>query len=275
MVSRPLSMKSLKAKPRRNLALKMKRSSVTVAIARLEMQCPTDDFSQQLAEAYSMVQMAADQSLGVVTAVVSFHCIIHWNGSQPCTNHVAQGLHWIDMMVNSSAGSRFSFGLASGMAHSGNVPAVRRRYVTIAGGCVELAMALAEAALLRQRVLLAGVVGRFAASRGEAYRLELWREATRRGQQESPPIIVWGFSTAPKSLDTKWAVATSIPPTYDGSKVDEAFIRAADSGSLAELQELSAGGCQDLDQTLYTIAQSGGESITLRKIPALYEFHET
>eukprot|EP00756_Hemistasia_phaeocysticola_P025868 Hpha_TRINITY_DN16030_c1_g1::TRINITY_DN16030_c1_g1_i2::g.120801::m.120801 len=103
-------------------------------------------------------ETAALRTDGQVVGVVSAVCVVGWNSGRLCPHHVAQGAHFVKLF--SSSGLPVSTGAATGRVMSGTILATRRRYVTMAGSCVELSIALADAANLDDvPFMAAGEVG--------------------------------------------------------------------------------------------------------------------
>jgi len=110
-----------------------------------------------MTHAVMAVETAALRTQGQVVCVVSAVCL-GWNAGISCSEHVAQCTHFVSLLNKTP---RVHIGATSGGVLSGNMAGRRRRYVTVAGTCVELSGALAEAAVLRGvRFMVAGDVGR-------------------------------------------------------------------------------------------------------------------
>eukprot|EP00756_Hemistasia_phaeocysticola_P013356 Hpha_TRINITY_DN15274_c1_g1::TRINITY_DN15274_c1_g1_i2::g.66916::m.66916 len=103
------------------------------------------------------VETAALRTQGHVVCVVSAMAMFGWNTATRCPEHLSQSAHFTSLLLE---GAPTHAGLASGRVMSGNISGARRRYVTVAGGCVELSMSLSEAAsLMNISFMAAGEMG--------------------------------------------------------------------------------------------------------------------
>eukprot|EP00756_Hemistasia_phaeocysticola_P032385 Hpha_TRINITY_DN16404_c4_g4::TRINITY_DN16404_c4_g4_i2::g.160991::m.160991 len=140
------------------------------------------------------VETSALRTQGQVVCAVSVMCIIGWNAGTPCSDHPAQSAHFVSLLSERQAAHT---GLASGQVFSGNIKGTRRRHVTVAGGCVELSVSLAECAALRDIPFVAvGEVGTQLGLRGLAARLERWPQVGAAiAGQVGEAVVVWGATT--------------------------------------------------------------------------------
>eukprot|EP00756_Hemistasia_phaeocysticola_P045698 Hpha_TRINITY_DN19446_c0_g1::TRINITY_DN19446_c0_g1_i1::g.45773::m.45773 len=103
------------------------------------------------------VETAALRTQGQVVCVASAVCVMGWNAGMRCSEHVAQTARFLTLLPDSLTAHA---GAASGRVLSGNISGTRRRHVTVAGGCVEHSIELAQTAITRGiRFVAAGGVG--------------------------------------------------------------------------------------------------------------------
>eukprot|EP00756_Hemistasia_phaeocysticola_P012505 Hpha_TRINITY_DN15204_c5_g1::TRINITY_DN15204_c5_g1_i1::g.67428::m.67428 len=138
-----------------------------------------------LCDLLASIETAALRTQGQVVSVISSTFTIAWNTGTRCPNHVDQCGHFVNLL---RMRQNLHIGAMSGLVMSGNISGIRRRrYVTVAGDCVELSLALAEAAALKQcAFMVAGGVGMHLGIAGAAARMEVWEE-----QSSNTRIEVW------------------------------------------------------------------------------------
>eukprot|EP01062_Namystynia_karyoxenos_P072484 TRINITY_DN6869_c0_g3_i1.p1 TRINITY_DN6869_c0_g3~~TRINITY_DN6869_c0_g3_i1.p1 ORF type:complete len:893 (+),score=245.90 TRINITY_DN6869_c0_g3_i1:139-2817(+) len=151
--------------------LKLQRSMATAAAARAALiHC--EPVADRLPLFVSAASMAADQTYGVVDTVLSATVVVSWNVSRPCVEHAASCHHFLASPFKAPC----HLGASSGTVLSGGISTGRRSYIAVAGGCVDLAAALAEEAdRCGDAVLAAGAVADYCAAQGEAHCAQLWQ----------------------------------------------------------------------------------------------------
>eukprot|EP00756_Hemistasia_phaeocysticola_P011409 Hpha_TRINITY_DN15119_c1_g1::TRINITY_DN15119_c1_g1_i1::g.126760::m.126760 len=123
-----------------------------------------------------VVETAAVRTEGSVVCVVSAVCVVGWNAGARCNDHVAQSAHFVGVLLP-AAPLNLHTGAATGRLLSGTIGGARMRYVTIAGRCVELSYALADAAALHSMPFMAATeVGAYLFRERLAMGLGRWQE---------------------------------------------------------------------------------------------------
>eukprot|EP00756_Hemistasia_phaeocysticola_P021885 Hpha_TRINITY_DN15800_c6_g5::TRINITY_DN15800_c6_g5_i1::g.187007::m.187007 len=133
-------------------------------------------------------ETAALRTEGQVAGVMSSLCLLAWNaGSRCCADHLGQSAHFVTLLKVPAHS-----GIATGSVLSGNISGTRRRHVIVAGSCVELGVALSEAAARRKLPFLAaGEAGCYLGRQRLATRLAKWTEAA------GGVVEVWGAEDGP------------------------------------------------------------------------------
>eukprot|EP00756_Hemistasia_phaeocysticola_P017283 Hpha_TRINITY_DN15529_c3_g1::TRINITY_DN15529_c3_g1_i2::g.105979::m.105979 len=127
------------------LSLGMMGSNATIATVRSSFAGMKDnDIENAVTGMLVGVETAALRTEGQVVCVLSALCVVGWNATHRCADHVPQSAHFAGLLKEGSHA-----GLSTGRIVSGNISATRRRHVTVAGSAVELSIALSEAAALR------------------------------------------------------------------------------------------------------------------------------
>ena len=132
-------------------------SLVTVCNKYGEEQEMQDKLSFTLAE----MEVFAARTNGTVVSVISASCLITWNSSVPCVDHVQMCALFIQR-----TGDRIPHvhcGAVTGGLYDGELRGAARRYATVVGSCVETTFSLALLARDEGRfALLAGQIGEYA-----------------------------------------------------------------------------------------------------------------
>eukprot|EP00756_Hemistasia_phaeocysticola_P065934 Hpha_TRINITY_DN8890_c0_g1::TRINITY_DN8890_c0_g1_i1::g.141672::m.141672 len=248
------------------IKISLRRSVVSVASVRA-LAPVREELGTALSDLLGVVQLAADVHQGEIVAVLSGTATIVWNGATSCADHVAQAGAFLERVRNVS--DSCTIGGATGPAGSGTLPAARRCFATVVGGCVEMSVALAEEAeLCGERVLVTGLLARLAASAGLAHRLQVWRAPG--------DVIVWAVARG--ETFTKLAhrehhdmyedtTASISGPPCQAAQADAAFVAYAKGEVRVEvIQEIAAIGELSLQETLERLDQ-----VRVRECPYLVE----
>eukprot|EP00756_Hemistasia_phaeocysticola_P042290 Hpha_TRINITY_DN16962_c2_g2::TRINITY_DN16962_c2_g2_i1::g.54152::m.54152 len=144
---------------------------------------------------------------GQLLTVVSATCVLCWNAGLKCAQHIAQSARFVTLMHE---GDVTCTGAASGIVLFGNVSSARRRHVTVAGTCVELSAALADAAVLQgTQFMTAGHVGAYLGRDFAARKLAIWTLS-----DGSEKVEVWGPDDAEEARTVR-SYASSFPAWGD------------------------------------------------------------
>eukprot|EP00756_Hemistasia_phaeocysticola_P010901 Hpha_TRINITY_DN15063_c3_g10::TRINITY_DN15063_c3_g10_i1::g.124087::m.124087 len=141
-----------------------------------------------ISELLIATETAALRTQGRVVCVVSALYFVCWNAGMPCADHVCQCAHFVGLLQPRLSAH---VGAASGPVLAGNIAGRRSRFVTVAGSCVELSVALTQAAAARGvRFMASGDVARSLEADGTATRAGTWRD-TSPGATQAQVAVVW------------------------------------------------------------------------------------
>eukprot|EP01062_Namystynia_karyoxenos_P032884 TRINITY_DN2421_c0_g2_i1.p1 TRINITY_DN2421_c0_g2~~TRINITY_DN2421_c0_g2_i1.p1 ORF type:complete len:898 (+),score=247.39 TRINITY_DN2421_c0_g2_i1:246-2696(+) len=218
-----------------SLPLRLAHGKIACAVARLDL-CHTERVREQLSQFLAAVEAAADTSQGMVQNVLSACAVVAWNAALPCSQ-AAAGCQQFLYAVHSDGFLRGSsrFGVASGHALSGHVATARSRFVTIVGGCVELAAALAEEAEIRGYfALAAGAVAMHCQRAGWATRAQQWQAAHAAAHYDVYSVTPqgankWGLLEVADTLESVSACPgeTVMPTPAESAKEDDPTLSPA------------------------------------------------
>eukprot|EP00756_Hemistasia_phaeocysticola_P066601 Hpha_TRINITY_DN9346_c0_g2::TRINITY_DN9346_c0_g2_i1::g.26024::m.26024 len=161
------------------LLLGMEGSNSTFAAVRcVAKEQEEEEVVNGVSEFVYTTDFAALRSQGVVHVVISGLCVVGWNSGARCLAHVSQCGHFVGVLETRA----LHIGAMTGRVLAGNVQGTRKRYVTVAGPCIEVSIALAEGAVLQKtRFLAGGQIGQQLENDGRAVQCsELWHDNTGR-----------------------------------------------------------------------------------------------
>eukprot|EP01062_Namystynia_karyoxenos_P047411 TRINITY_DN3574_c0_g4_i2.p1 TRINITY_DN3574_c0_g4~~TRINITY_DN3574_c0_g4_i2.p1 ORF type:complete len:872 (+),score=200.57 TRINITY_DN3574_c0_g4_i2:71-2617(+) len=248
------------------IALSLKESVASCAVARVPLR-QIEPVPDRLPSFVAAACLAADQTQGVVEGVLSACVTVAWNAARPCADHSAACRHFL----GSSFRAPCHLGATSGAVISGSISAGRRSFTTVAGGCVELAAALAEEAeRCGDLALVIGAVAEGWAAAGGAFCAQLWEAPGH------PVLVAW--AVLPTEDDDKWQLED--PERVGGlwaAGPPELFYKAcaASPGSaeqekvLAELRAQAGTEDSGAAQRLAERIAAGG--VRARPMPPLWE----
>eukprot|EP01062_Namystynia_karyoxenos_P014246 TRINITY_DN15124_c0_g1_i2.p1 TRINITY_DN15124_c0_g1~~TRINITY_DN15124_c0_g1_i2.p1 ORF type:complete len:886 (+),score=171.57 TRINITY_DN15124_c0_g1_i2:84-2660(+) len=148
----------------------LRHSNGTCAVARAVLHL-IDAVGDRIPHFVAAACLAADKTQGVVDCVLSACVFVTWNTSRSCADHTAACCNFFAAPFRVP----LALGAASGGVLYGRVPAGRRSFATVVGGCVEFAAALAEEAeRCGDAALAAGAVAETCIAFGAASRAQLW-----------------------------------------------------------------------------------------------------
>eukprot|EP01062_Namystynia_karyoxenos_P034139 TRINITY_DN2503_c1_g5_i1.p1 TRINITY_DN2503_c1_g5~~TRINITY_DN2503_c1_g5_i1.p1 ORF type:complete len:876 (+),score=208.89 TRINITY_DN2503_c1_g5_i1:81-2708(+) len=256
------------------MTLQLHHSVATCANVRYALRSTlTPD---RIARLVGPVEQSADITQGVIATVLSASVVVTWNTASTCSNHVGQCLRFITVLRQKQARQHcpYHIGTTSGAMLSGNVAAERRRFATVAGGCLELAAALAEeACLCNDEALAAGAIALHCADAKCAHRAQVWYIGGVRDR-----LVVWAVHRCDEGdpHDSKWGGMLStdsgdatVVPAEDPADVLAAFMRAAEDGEpgIAELRALCDEAPSNTSLRL-TLERAERGDVRTRTVPA-------
>eukprot|EP01065_Artemidia_motanka_P041342 TRINITY_DN5346_c1_g1_i1.p1 TRINITY_DN5346_c1_g1~~TRINITY_DN5346_c1_g1_i1.p1 ORF type:complete len:334 (+),score=85.90 TRINITY_DN5346_c1_g1_i1:116-1003(+) len=182
--------------------------TATVACFRATPDADLTSLGSSLAELLEVVEMAADTTQGVLVSTISAQCVVVWNGPRACDDHYSQCLCATDVVRRTDG---ISAGACSGVILYGNVAGGRKKHSTVAGGCVDLAAALAEEAEATRsyRVLAATTFAHYCSTQRRTFRCCVLR---LRG-------VSGGTVTVSAVADSDEVVSVRPPPDGEGVRV--------------------------------------------------------
>eukprot|EP01065_Artemidia_motanka_P024823 TRINITY_DN2973_c0_g2_i1.p1 TRINITY_DN2973_c0_g2~~TRINITY_DN2973_c0_g2_i1.p1 ORF type:complete len:798 (+),score=302.99 TRINITY_DN2973_c0_g2_i1:60-2396(+) len=142
------------------LTLRLRESAVTVCCVRVPLQQTSAGLHSSMHQLLHPLGHLADKTQGAVVSVLSAACVVVWNANMPCPNHVEQAFRF-------GAGLHKDFetrhvGGCSGRCYHGNIAGARRKFPTVVGGPVDLAVLLAGVAeACQDDALVVGTFGRY------------------------------------------------------------------------------------------------------------------
>eukprot|EP00756_Hemistasia_phaeocysticola_P032824 Hpha_TRINITY_DN16432_c0_g4::TRINITY_DN16432_c0_g4_i3::g.162577::m.162577 len=168
-----------------SLSLGLAQAVGTVATVRGAFRDLTEvQVEGALTKLLAVTETASHRTGGQVVCVVSGMCVVGWNAGSRCLDHVAQSAYFVGLLkvcppVSGIPSARVQAhtGAATGKIVAGNISGMRMRYVTVAGGCVELSAALAESAAMHNLPFMAaGDIGTHLGRERLASRICCWTE---------------------------------------------------------------------------------------------------
>eukprot|EP00756_Hemistasia_phaeocysticola_P032823 Hpha_TRINITY_DN16432_c0_g4::TRINITY_DN16432_c0_g4_i2::g.162575::m.162575 len=168
-----------------SLSLGLAEAVGTVATVRGAFRDLTEvQVEGALTKLLAVTETASHRTGGQVVCVVSGMCVVGWNAGSRCLDHVAQSAYFVGLLkvcppVSGIPSARVQAhtGAATGKIVAGNISGMRMRYVTVAGGCVELSAALAESAAMHNLPFMAaGDIGTHLGRERLASRICCWTE---------------------------------------------------------------------------------------------------
>eukprot|EP01065_Artemidia_motanka_P010356 TRINITY_DN15482_c0_g1_i1.p1 TRINITY_DN15482_c0_g1~~TRINITY_DN15482_c0_g1_i1.p1 ORF type:complete len:815 (+),score=124.40 TRINITY_DN15482_c0_g1_i1:178-2622(+) len=218
------------------LCLKLRRSVLSCVCVRGQLSDPFH-LEAELSSLLVIVEHTADLTQGVVASVLSANCIVAWNASRPCVDHVEQCFHFLSRAQ--ARGPSSHAGAATGTGLHGNLAGHRRRYATVVSSSVETAMSLAEAAELGgDLALVVGSIRDYCLSVDSAD----WAHVISR--RDARDVAVGAFRLQKKEDSGKWdAVLEASQCGADQVRdLEELFTQAVLSGDFAALRSTAADG---------------------------------
>eukprot|EP00756_Hemistasia_phaeocysticola_P028226 Hpha_TRINITY_DN16166_c2_g1::TRINITY_DN16166_c2_g1_i1::g.4374::m.4374 len=155
------------------LALGLETGVGTVVAVRGDLKSATEtDALGIISEFLLQADAAAVRTKGTIITVMSGLLVVSWNTVHQCAGHIEQAGHFTVIL---KAG-HVMMGAASGKVMHGNICGFRRRYVTVLGSSIELALALSDSAVLKgAKTLSTGDVAEYLDREGHAVPAEQWR----------------------------------------------------------------------------------------------------
>eukprot|EP01062_Namystynia_karyoxenos_P074828 TRINITY_DN7185_c0_g1_i1.p1 TRINITY_DN7185_c0_g1~~TRINITY_DN7185_c0_g1_i1.p1 ORF type:complete len:893 (+),score=128.74 TRINITY_DN7185_c0_g1_i1:91-2769(+) len=238
-------------------SLRLSRSRGSCAVLRARLTCE-EIRGHRISNFVTAVHTAADICQGKVCCVLSACVVVTWNALATCADHTTACSLCLRFIRREqlNAGFVVHSGAASGGFLSGNVTSGRRRWVTVLGGAIELASALAEEAeMCNDLALAAGPVADVCAHTLRATRAQLWHLG-------DVPTVIWAVPFPTPSAasdpyphtdleaDSKWSTLLQLPQSTDGSlhdpnPIDSIFTQAAAAAGPGEAVALLQKAAQD------------------------------
>eukprot|EP00756_Hemistasia_phaeocysticola_P020414 Hpha_TRINITY_DN15717_c2_g2::TRINITY_DN15717_c2_g2_i1::g.36623::m.36623 len=171
------------------LALRLRQAMGAACTVRSCLRKRGRTAEVELSEALAFVEVCAARTQGMVIAVISVQCVVSWQASLRCPDHLSQCCHFIGLAGQQPSRQKTAHcGATSGKVLHGNVMARRRRHATVVGSCVELGMTLAEEAELKGvRALVAGEVGEHCLRLAMTSRSVAWEDECGR------TVLIWAI----------------------------------------------------------------------------------
>eukprot|EP01065_Artemidia_motanka_P035511 TRINITY_DN43416_c0_g1_i1.p1 TRINITY_DN43416_c0_g1~~TRINITY_DN43416_c0_g1_i1.p1 ORF type:complete len:853 (+),score=124.27 TRINITY_DN43416_c0_g1_i1:72-2561(+) len=231
----PVQIIEFASSPRPRLSCRLQRSVATSVTLWLPL-VRTRAVDKQIPVQLAVVERAADICQGVITAVVSGLCVVTYNATKACPDHLSQCVQFLDRVRG--GGCEASSGCCTAAVLSGNVAGGRGRYATVFGGAVEMSIELAaRAEALREFCLAAGAIGENCNALDRARRAEVW---------SSPPhtFIVYAVAPCASAGDDKWnfALQHSTTVTQQEESRNSMFVRYVRSRNIDEIRAAADSG---------------------------------
>eukprot|EP00756_Hemistasia_phaeocysticola_P015993 Hpha_TRINITY_DN15449_c2_g1::TRINITY_DN15449_c2_g1_i1::g.176644::m.176644 len=160
------------------IRLRLNKCFGSVAVARARLQdLAVMEVEGGLSELLAAAEVAVMRTQGVMVTFVSGLCVVAWNTTKPCACHASQCGLFVGILSKRDVRPRVHLGAASSTLLSGNISGDQRRFATVVGESVELAVALSEEAELQSRcAILSGVVGENCGQEGRATSAGSWKQ---------------------------------------------------------------------------------------------------
>eukprot|EP00756_Hemistasia_phaeocysticola_P000021 Hpha_TRINITY_DN10016_c0_g1::TRINITY_DN10016_c0_g1_i1::g.83938::m.83938 len=207
------------------------------------------------------VSTFADRTGGVVMCVFSTTCLVSWNASPPCKDHVAQCARFLEF---SKGRIDAGIGVATSRALHGSMPAGRRRHMTVIGTVVDTALALVlETARTGDEALALGPVGELCGSHGAAFRAQIWRGL------KGPPHVAWAVNIPAGGL-----TITETHHNFSSLEfVSDLFLSAVETGDFTTLEKYKSKD-SGVEQTLQRRRAAGPQGLKRTVEFAIYRPRE-